>query len=182
MVRPSKRFQKSIGNENIGRPPYAEKGGGDVMPQGYCLNCGKTYQLPDNWVNGVYGLCPTCATEKLKEFEESKKEYLEKKLRYELLLKKASKINRVYDEKLERGEITVDEWAEKTTDTEFEIGLDEALEELRRAEDRLIDLGRKVLEQNLTEEQKREIAIVWEYCKFSPIREKVIDVLLRFEP
>jgi hypothetical protein len=43
-------------------------------------------------------------------------------------------------------------------------------------------LGRKLLEQNLTEEQKREIAIIWEYCKFSSIKEKVIDLLLRFEP
>jgi hypothetical protein len=38
------------------------------MPQGYCLNCGKTYQLPNDWVNGVYGLCPTCVAEKLNVF------------------------------------------------------------------------------------------------------------------
>jgi methionyl-tRNA formyltransferase len=93
-----------------------------------------------------------------------------------------SEINRIYDEKLDKGEISVDEWAEKTTDTEFEIGLDDTLEELRKAEDRLIDLGRKVLEQNLTEEQKRKVAVIWEYCKFSPIREKVIDALLRLQP
>jgi len=116
------------------------------------------------------------------EFEEVKKDYFEKKLRYELLRKKASEINRIYDEKLDKGEISVDEWAEKTTDTEFEIGLDDTLEELRKAEDRLIDLGRKVLEQNLTEEQKRKVAVIWEYCKFSPIREKVIDALLRLQP
>jgi hypothetical protein len=61
--------------------------------------------------------------------------------------------------------------------------LDEASEELRKAEKRLIDLGRKILEQNLTVEQKRKVAIVWEYCyKYVTIREKVIDVLLRFEP
>jgi hypothetical protein len=119
----------------------------------------------------------------LSEFEEAKKEYLEKKLWYEVLRKKVAEANKVYDEKLERGEISVDEWAEKTTDTDFKVGLDEASEELRKAEKRLIDLGRKILEQNLTVEQKRKVAIVWEYCyKYVTIREKVIDVLLRFEP
>jgi hypothetical protein len=44
----------------------------------------------------------------LGEFEEAKKEYLEKKLWYEVLLKKVAEANKVYDVKLERGEISVD--------------------------------------------------------------------------
>jgi hypothetical protein len=85
------------------------------------------------------------------------------------------------DELMENGVITVDEWAEKTTDIEFDMGLDEALQRLIKAEDKLIDAGRRLLETRITGEEAEKIGEVWD-CRFVTIREKVVDVLLRWDP
>lgn len=115
------------------------------------------------------------------EFAKAKEEYLEAKAAYEAVRERASKVNRRLDSLLEEGLITVDEWAEKTTDVEFQLGWDEAFHRLIEAERRLVDAGRRLMEKRLTAEEAEKIKAVWD-CKFASIREKVVGVLLKWDP
>jgi len=115
------------------------------------------------------------------EFLEAKKRYLAARLSYETVKERASKANRHLDELLETGAITVDEWAERTTDVDFALGLDEALQRLIEAEDKLVDAGKRLMEARITSEEAEKIREVWD-CKFAPIRERVVDALLRWGP
>ena len=119
--------------------------------------------------------------ELVEEFLKAKTDYVSAKAAYEAVKERASKANKRLDELLEGGVMTVDEWAEKTTDIEFDMGLDEAMERLIRAEDKLIDAGRRLLETRITGEEAEKIREVWD-CRFVTIREKVVDVLLRWDP
>jgi hypothetical protein len=117
----------------------------------------------------------------VEEFLKAKTDYVSAKAAYEAVKERASKANKRLDELLEGGVITVDEWAEKTTDIEFDMGLDEAMQRLIKAEDKLIDAGRRLLETRITGEEAEKIREVWD-CRFVTIREKVVDVLLRWDP
>lgn len=110
----------------------------------------------------------------------SKIKYLEAKRDYNKLREQVSEKTREIHNLLEKGEITEEEWAIKTTDIEFEMGLDDALQRLIEAERRFINAGRKLLENDLPEIAK-EIEKIWD-CKFSTIREKVVNILLKFNP
>jgi len=115
----------------------------------------------------------------VEEFLKAKKDYVSAKAAYEAVKERASRANRRLDELLEKGVITVDELAEKTTDIEFDMGLYEAMRKLVKAEDKLIDAGRRLLEARITGEEAERIREVWD-CRFAAIREKVVDVLLRW--
>jgi hypothetical protein len=117
----------------------------------------------------------------VEEFLKAKTDYVSAKAAYEAVKERASKANKRLDELLEGGVITVDEWAEKTTDIEFDMGLDEAMRKLIKAEDKLIDAGRRLLETRITGEEAEKIREVWN-CRFVTVREKVVDVLLRWDP
>lgn len=113
-------------------------------------------------------------------FEDAKKEYLKTKTEYDELYAKLVEANKPIHNALEQGKISVDEWAWKTTDNEFELGFVDAQERLIKAGSRLIAAGRAYLEEKLTEEQKENIKVVWD-CKFHSVREKLINLLLRLE-
>lgn len=117
----------------------------------------------------------------VEEFLKAKAAYIMAKAAYEDAKEKASKANRRLDELLDAGLITVDEWAERTTENDFKMGVDDALQRLIEAEDRLIEAGRRLLEERLTAEEAAKISEVWS-CKFASIREKVVDVLLKWNP
>jgi hypothetical protein len=117
----------------------------------------------------------------VEEFLKAKVEYASAKAAYEAIKEKVSKANERFDELLEDGAITVDEWAEKTTDIEFDLGLDTALQRLIKAEDKLIDVGRRLMEKRVTDEEAEKIKEVWD-CRLISIRDKVVDVLLRWDP
>ena len=117
----------------------------------------------------------------VEEFAKAKEEYLEAKAAYEAVREKASRANRRLDSLLESGVITVDEWAEKTTDVEFQLGWDEAFQRLVEAEKRLVEAGRRLIERRLTAEEAEKVKAVWD-CKFASIREKVVDLLLKWDP
>jgi hypothetical protein len=117
----------------------------------------------------------------VEEFLKAKTDYVSAKAAYEAVKERASKANKRLDELLEGGVITVDEWAEKTTDIEFDMGPDEAMRKLIKAEDKLIDAGRRLLETRITGEEAEKIREVWN-CRFVTVREKVVDVLLRWDP
>jgi DNA polymerase III delta prime subunit len=119
--------------------------------------------------------------EMVEEFLRAKMEYISAKAAYEAIRERASKMNGLLDELLEEGAMTVDEWAEKTVDIDFNLGLSAALQRLIRAEDKLIDAGRRLLETRITSEEAEKIREVWD-CKFATIREKVVNVLLRWDP
>jgi len=116
----------------------------------------------------------------VEEFLKAKTDYVSAKAAYEAVKETASKANKRLDELLENGVITVDEWAEKTTDIESDMGLDATLQRLIEAEDKLIDAGRR-LETRISREEAENIKEVWD-CRFVTVREKVVNVLLRWDP
>jgi hypothetical protein len=67
---------------------------------------------------------------------------------------------------------TVNEWAEKTTDIEFDMGLVEAKERLIKAEDKLINAGRRLSETRITSEEVEKIREVWD-CRSVTIRKRL---------
>lgn len=119
--------------------------------------------------------------EDVKAFLRAKRNYLEAKAAFESVRERASNVNRRLDDLLEAGLITVDEWAERTTDVEFQLGWDEAFQRLVEAEEALVEAGKRLLEKRLAAEEAERIKAVWE-CKFASIREKVVDVLLKWDP
>jgi len=117
----------------------------------------------------------------IKEFERVKKMYLAIKLMYEEACKRAREENRKWDELAEQGKITDEEWAEKTVDVDEKHGVLDLLTRLNEAEDCLIKVGSRLFERCLSEEQRKELKKVWD-CKYATIREKVVDLLLRWFP
>jgi L-lysine 2,3-aminomutase len=115
------------------------------------------------------------------EFENAKREYIKAKLIYEAKLKEVKEANKPIHQLLEQGKITEEEWAELTTENDFKLGLYKAMQELIEAEDKLIKIGKQVLEKHITPEQAEQIKQVWD-CKFAHIKQKIIDVLLRIQP
>jgi L-lysine 2,3-aminomutase len=115
------------------------------------------------------------------EFENAKREYIRAKLLYEAKLKEVEEANKPLHQLLEQGKITEEEWAELTTENDFKLGLDKATQELIEAENKLIKIGKQVLEKHITPEQAERIKEVWN-CKFTHIRQELIDVLLRYQP
>jgi ribosomal protein S13 len=117
----------------------------------------------------------------VEEFLKAKMQYVSAKAAYEAIKERVLKENERLNELLESGVIKVDEWAEKTMEVEFNLGLDAALRSLIEAEDKLIDTGRRLMEMRITSEEAEKIRQVWE-CRFTTIREKVVNVLLRWDP
>jgi hypothetical protein len=115
------------------------------------------------------------------EFENAKREYIKAKLLYEAKLKEVKEANKPLHQLLEQGKITEEEWAELTTENDFKLGLDRASQELIEAENKLIKIGKQVLEKHITPEQAEQIKQVWN-CKFAHIRQEIIDVLLKYQP
>jgi L-lysine 2,3-aminomutase len=115
------------------------------------------------------------------EFENAKREYIKAKLLYEAKLKEVEEANKLIHQLLEQGKITEEEWEELTTENYFKLGVYKALQERIEAEDKLIKIGKQVLEKHLTPEQAEQIKEVWN-CKFAHIRQGIIDVLLRYQP
>jgi hypothetical protein len=114
------------------------------------------------------------------DFMKAREEYVIIKALYTVLRREVSERNRYWDELLEKGSISVEEWAEKTTDIEFDMGLDEVMEKLREAENRLLQAGKQLLETRISEEDRERIQAVWN-CGY-PFREKVVDTLLKWDP
>jgi len=132
--------------------------------------------------------------EDIERFEEAKRKYIVTKVLYEFIFKEVCRRNRVWHEKLERGEITEGEWAEKTTDEEFKpvtvrlslnlkftISLDDARRRLRECEEELLDTGAKLLICISSKEEAETVKYVFEEGrKHCSVRDKIIDLLLRW--
>ncbi len=118
----------------------------------------------------------------LQRFEKVKAEYQRLKAEYKELLQKVIKANEKWEKLLEEGKITEEEWAEKTTETEFNMGLDDLTRKLWAVEDLLITLGREIIfnYMSLPTEKKQELETVFN-CKFTTIKEKVADILLKLD-
>ena len=116
----------------------------------------------------------------VEEFVKAREEYLKAKEEYERIREKARKATEPLDQLVLADKISVDEWAEKTVEIEFKLGLDDAHKRLIDAKDRLIEAGRKYIESQITKEQAEEIKEIWD-CPLITIRDKIVDALLRLE-
>ena len=116
----------------------------------------------------------------VEDFNSARVTYLGAKQRYDDCYCKVLEANKEWNNLSERGLISDEEWAEKTTDTELNMGLDVLRRNLCKAEEKLIQAGRKALEAKMSKEQSKEISKVWS-CKFVSVREAVVDVLLKWD-
>lgn len=115
------------------------------------------------------------------EFLKCKEEYIRARVLYESLRKLASNLHKPINDDLDSGRISEKEWAERTSEIDFDIGVDLAYDRLVVAENRLIECGRKLLETIMTHEESEKLKRLWE-CKYPSVRSKVVDLLIRWEP
>ena len=115
-----------------------------------------------------------------REFLKAREEYLKVKEEYEIIRERARKATKPLDQLVLADRISVDEWAEKTVEIEFKLGLDDALKSLIDAKDRLIKAGRRYIETQITREEAEKIKEIWD-CPLISIRDKIVDALLRLK-
>jgi hypothetical protein len=120
--------------------------------------------------------------EEIKTLEDLKKNYIRAKLVYEEKIKALSSVMEPYDKLYEEHKLTDDEMFEIELKVEEEIGIDEAFEELKKAEEELIDFAKPLLLRFAkTEEERKGLEMVFN-CPYVTIREQVVDAILRWFP
>ena len=115
-----------------------------------------------------------------REFIKAREEYLKAREEYERIRERARRATNPLDQLVLAEKISVDEWAEKTVEIEFKLGLDDALKSLIDAKDRLIKAGRRYIETQITKEEAEKIKEIWD-CPLISIRDKIVDALLRLK-
>jgi hypothetical protein len=127
------------------------------------------------------GLVPQVGTQAfIKRLDELKRTYILCKLVYQDRLKRLGEVMRPWDEKLERGEISEDEYIKMEIGSEEEAAVDVAYKLMKRAGDELIAFAKPaLLSQAKTEDDRRALEMVFN-APYATIREQVIDVILRW--
>lgn len=115
----------------------------------------------------------------VKLLEVAKKNYLLAKVACDLVKERLDRANAPIHKAYEEGKITEDRWAKIVTDNEFNLGYDRVRDYLRKAGDSLIEVAKEGLKLQSKPEQWAKLEPVFT-CKFERIREKVLDLSLRW--
>jgi len=114
------------------------------------------------------------------EFIKAREEYLRAREEYLRIRDRVREATEPLDQLVLAEKISVDEWAEKTVEIEFKLGLDDAHIRLMEAERKFIEAGRRYIESQITREQAELIKDIWN-CPLITIKDKIVDALLRLK-
>jgi len=112
-----------------------------------------------------------------RDFREAKRAYREARRCYEEKRAEADRRCEGLHRAVEEGRITVDEWAEKCTDIDYEVGTPSAFREVVEAENRLLEVGRRLLKLLHPDEWNSDLDNLFK-CTYPHIRRKVVKALL----
>jgi len=115
------------------------------------------------------------------KLEELKKRYIAAKLEHEYRTKLFAKMIRPFDELLVAGKLSEAEYKKIFDELEDKIDTIGALDRLHKAMDALIEYAKPRLLAYVKTEADREALEKVFSCKFFDIREKVAEVLLRWD-
>ena len=117
----------------------------------------------------------------MRQFSDVQKKYMEAKARNDVAKARFDELRKPVDDDWNQGKMSDEEWAYKVTDIEFSCGFADAHSELLEAERELVAWAKEKLDAETTEEQKAEIAIVWENWHLAGVRDQVIDICMRLQ-
>lgn len=110
------------------------------------------------------------------------RQYIEARLAFDKVDRKWRESTKPYDEKRNRNEMSIEEWADKVTELEFALGRVEAHDRLTLAEEALVEWAKQRLKPEMSDQQKKEeLAILWERWWYPNIKDRVIDICLRLK-
>lgn len=111
--------------------------------------------------------------------EEAKKEYLHAKTIYQGKLESFAEKMKPYEELYNLGKITLDELVEIEIQMEELMGINEAFENMKKAEEKLLGVAKILfLKIARTEEEKQAVETVFR-CPYIHVRERLVGVVLR---
>ena len=120
--------------------------------------------------------------EEITEFKNTKKAYFIAKALYDAIKERVEKLNAPINQACNEEKISIEEWAEKVTHNEFELGEPEAFQILLGAEKTLFAITQRLLKQRATPEQWKQIEIIYtDGVKMPSIREKALDLALSWD-
>jgi oligoendopeptidase F len=104
----------------------------------------------------------------IEQLEEAKKRYLE--------------ALKTYKERLEHGEISLDEALDAEEKAEDELGVWEAYDKLKEARKRLLEIAKPILLRRARKQEEVEAIEKTFSCKLVSIQEELIDTILQWDP
>ncbi len=123
------------------------------------------------------------SAKKLKDFKPAQQNYILKKQRVLELQEKADERLVNFDLDQIESEDKIEKFAEKIGQIEREEGLDEAKQDLREAEQRLIDWAFDKIKEEVDLDNFEDLKVLKKkWNKYPRIKSKVIDVAMRYNP
>lgn len=117
------------------------------------------------------------------KFENSKRAYFVALALKDTLYEDTEKLNAPLDKAVQEKQISIDEWAETTTDNEYKTGYADATDVYFKARKALLEIGKEVTLRLCPKEKLSEVTKVWtEGLRFFKIRDKLLELVLQLDP
>jgi len=115
----------------------------------------------------------------VKHLERAKADYFKAKVVMDLMRERVAEVNKPLHDAVEKGLISTDEWATKTTDNEYDMGYDKVLDHFYDARRQLLAVAKEMMEKRATPSQWQQIKTVFE-THFIKVQDELVDLTLKW--